>query len=116
MSRTVFLPILVIIVLFLCACQPIQAPPDMQAEVAPTPTPMVIEKMSEVPRIALEDAKEHFDNGTAIFVDSRDENEYAEAHIANAIHVTATMMREHERAGTLDNKLPKDQLIITYCT
>jgi 3-mercaptopyruvate sulfurtransferase SseA len=110
MRRIVSVPIFVIVVLFLSGCQPIQAPAEMQAEVAPTLIPMVIEKRSEVPRIPLDEAKQHFENGTAIFVDSRSASEFEGEHIAGAIHL------ETGTVDTLENELPKDQLIITYCT
>lgn len=109
MRKTVVAPLLVLAVLLLSACMPIQDPAAMEAEVAPTPPPMVIERQSEVPRIALDEAKQHLDNGTAIFVDARSQSEYDQAHIAGAIH-------RKTGVGTHDNELPKDQLIITYCT
>jgi len=82
----------VIAVLLLSACMPIQDPAAMQAE---------------VPRIVLDEAKQHYDGGTAIFVDARSADDYENAHIDGAIHLLP---------GTVDNELPKDQLIITYCT
>ena len=76
MRKTVFYPLLVITVLFLSGCMPLQNPVAMQVEVAPSPTPTIIENAGDVPRIALEEAKEHFDNGTAIFVDARNKGDY----------------------------------------
>ena len=110
MRKTALVPLLVLTVLLVSACMPIQDPGAPQAEVTPPPPPMVIEKASEVPRISLEEAKEHFDNGTATFVDSRSVGEYDQAHIAGAIHVAPGTV------SILTNELPKDQLLITYCT
>ena len=110
MRRTVLAPLLVLTVLLVSACMPIQNSAAPQAEVAPQPPPMIIESASEVPRISLDEAKEQFDNGTATFVDSRSEGEYDQAHIAGAIRLPP------EPIETLGDTLPKDQLIITYCT
>ena len=95
MRKIAFIPMLVIAVLFLNACMPVQDPATMQAEVE---------------RITLEEAKQHFDNGTALFVDARAESDYDQAHIANAIRLSA------DQIATLGETLPKDQLMITYCT
>jgi predicted sulfurtransferase len=115
MSRSkCMLFLLVLAMLILGACQPIQAPAEMQAEVAPQPTPMVIESTNDVPLIALDEAKKHFDNDTAIFVDSRGEAEYDTKHIAGAIRLPIVTLDKF--GDMLSDTLPKDKLIITYCT
>ena len=114
MRKIVFVFTVVIAVLFLSACMPIQDPAAMEAEAVPQPPPMVIENANEVPRIALDEAKQHFDNGTAIFVDSRSEAEYDQAHIAGAIRLPT--VTGDEFGDMLRDTLPTDRLIITYCT
>lgn len=109
MRKSVIYPLLVIAVLFLSGCMPLQNPVAMQVEAAPSPTPLTIENAGNVPRIALEEAKEHFDNGTAIFVDARNKGNYDIEHIAGA-HLSTLPVSK------LGNTIPKDQLIITYCT
>lgn len=110
MRKIVIIPLFVIAVLFLSACMPIQDPAATQAEEVPQPAPMSIERASDVPRITLEEAKEHFENGTAIFVDSRDQTDYDVEHIAGALARPTVPLSE------LGDTMPKDQLIITYCT
>ena len=61
-------------------------------------------------RITLEGAKKHFDANEAVFIDTRNEEVYREGHIKGAW-----------RIGTKDyldklEKLPKDRLIIAYCS
>lgn len=62
------------------------------------------------PRISLEDAKKDFDNGAAIFVDTRAESQYKQEHIKGAINVPmeAVEMRYKE--------IPTDKKIIAYCS
>lgn len=60
--------------------------------------------------ISLEEAKAHFDSGDAIFVDTRRREDYERSHVPGAIAmpVAEVPQRYHE--------LPRDRLIITYCT
>lgn len=66
----------------------------------------------QVPRVTVEDAKTAFDNGTAIIVDVRSEQAFAQSHIPGAINI---QLGEFETNPTELN-LPKDHWIITYCT
>ncbi|MFQ6058841.1 MAG: rhodanese-like domain-containing protein [Anaerolineae bacterium] len=64
----------------------------------------------EVPRILVAEAKAKFDAGTAVVVDVRTAEEYAQAHISGALSIPL---------GELDQRygeLPRDKEIITYCT
>ena len=74
------------------------------------PHPMLIRNEAEVPRISLEAAKEHFDAGTALFVDTRSESLYRRQHIRGALNLPLG------HGQTLARDLPKDRLIIAYCT
>lgn len=64
---------------------------------------------SEVPRITIEEAKKSFDDGTAVFVDSRSVDAYKLEHIKGALFIE----------GAADNRfdsLPKGKKIIVYCS
>jgi hypothetical protein len=79
----------------------------------PTPTPMPtvdINNLAAAERISLQDAKAHFDAGTAIFLDVRPENSYARSHVTGAMHIVL------EEVDARFKEIPQDQLIITYCT
>lgn len=61
-------------------------------------------------RISLEDAKKAFDDGTAIFIDTRSETTYKQEHIKGSINIPT---------GSLDaniNKLSKGKKLIAYCS
>ena len=64
----------------------------------------------DVPRIALEEAKMHHDNGSAVFIDTHTPSVYAEEHIVGAINIPVS-------EGVPDmNKIPKGKKIIVYCS
>jgi 3-mercaptopyruvate sulfurtransferase SseA len=64
----------------------------------------------EIQRVSLEDAKAALDAKTAVFVDVRGDNLYAESHIPGALSIPLTDLENH-----LDELNPADW-IITYCT
>ncbi|CAN5239823.1 hypothetical protein BH20ACI1_BH20ACI1_02390 [soil metagenome] len=64
----------------------------------------------DAPRISLEDAKKDFDNGKAIFVDTRAEAAFNVEHIKGAINIPA------EAFKTRYTEVPKDKKIIAYCS
>ncbi|HQX56056.1 MAG TPA: rhodanese-like domain-containing protein [Pyrinomonadaceae bacterium] len=64
----------------------------------------------EVPRITLADAKKAFDEGNAVFVDSRAEPSFQVEHIAGAINIAYS-----GQAPNFDS-LPKGKKIIVYCS
>ncbi|MCG8348048.1 MAG: rhodanese-like domain-containing protein [Chloroflexales bacterium] len=61
-----------------------------------------------IERIALEAAKTHYDDQTAIFVDVRSGQEFEELHIAGAASITS------EDLETRLRRLPPGAIIITY--
>ncbi len=81
----------------------------VSAAMAQTDAPKRYSKSDEVPRIDLADAKKAFDDGGAIFVDSRGVDSYKALHIKGAISIPY---------GSTDNfdSLPKGKTIIVYCT
>ena len=76
----------------------------------PTDLPVAEPAFPEVERISLADAKAAFDAGTAVFVDVRDADSYAAAHIAGAINIVYSEIES--RTVELNRK----DHIITYCT
>ena len=83
---------------FILACTP-QGPPYQK-----------FEKDSEVPRITLDDAKAAFDQGNAVFVDSRGDVAFNQEHIKGAISIPAGGGDERF------SQLPKGKKIIVYCS
>ncbi|MBX7054481.1 MAG: rhodanese-like domain-containing protein [Pyrinomonadaceae bacterium] len=65
---------------------------------------------SEVPRMTLAEAKKAFDEGKAVFVDSRGDAAYKAEHIAGSINIPYD-----GKAPNLDS-LPKGKKIIVYCS
>ena len=63
-----------------------------------------------VPRVSAIEAKERVDGGTAVIVDVRSAQEYAEAHISNAISMPLEDLQSRYR------ELSPEMEIITYCT
>jgi 3-mercaptopyruvate sulfurtransferase SseA len=66
--------------------------------------------MDNAARISLEDAKKAFDDGTAIFIDTRSEGTYKQEHIKGSINIPT---------GSLDSnisKLSKGKKLIAYCS
>ncbi|MBI9045345.1 MAG: hypothetical protein JEZ06_12720 [Anaerolineaceae bacterium] len=61
-------------------------------------------------RVTLADAKIAFDNGNAVFIDTRSLVSYGQNHIVNAISFP-----EEDIANRI-NELNKDDWIIPYCT
>lgn len=64
----------------------------------------------DVPRIPVGQAKEFFDAGEALFVDTRQVASYQEAHIPGAVLLPSNATEADYAA------LPQDTAIITYCT
>lgn len=61
-------------------------------------------------RISVTEAKERLENGSAIIVDVRGAEEYAESHIANARSLPLSDLQSRYR------ELAPNSEIITYCT
>ncbi len=63
--------------------------------------------------IELEEALQYFEEGTALFIDARDEEEYGEGHITGAVNVPyGWYLEEHP---DLSSFFPEDKILITYC-
>lgn len=87
--------------------------PVANANTAPPKTPQPVEKpipYPDVPRIQLADARSDFDNGNAIFIDTRPAAAFDEEHVKGAMNITAD-----DFAAKAD-ALPKGKKIIAYCS
>ena len=79
----------------------------------PTVTPAAapsLPPLDNAARISLADAKKAFDDGTAIFIDTRSDATYKQEHITGSINIPT---------GTLDanlSKLNKSKKLIAYCS
>jgi len=85
-------------------------PPQQVSEVTPAAQFATEDPYLEIPRVKLADAKAAYDNHTAIFVDARSPNSYAEGHVPGALSIPLAEI------GTRMNELDRNQWIITYCT
>ena len=63
--------------------------------------------------IALEDARRHFEQGTALFADARPRGAYRSGHSAGAVNLDPNEFDTW--SGDFFSKISPDQLIITYC-
>ncbi len=66
--------------------------------------------VADIPRVSLADARAAFDSGQAVFVDVRDANAYATAHIPGALSIPLAEI------GTNRPQVSSSTWIITYCT
>ena len=64
----------------------------------------------DAPRISLADAKKHFDDKTAVFIDTHPSTMYDLEHIPGAINIQPNAIKQ-----SLD-KIPRGQTIIVYCS
>jgi 3-mercaptopyruvate sulfurtransferase SseA len=87
-----------------------------QPVVAPTVTPVADEHSEEglpypdVPRISLAEAKAAYDARNVTIIDVRDQDAYATAHIPGALSLPLGELEARAQ------ELPRDAMIITYCT
>jgi rhodanese-related sulfurtransferase len=63
--------------------------------------------------ISLEDARRHFEKGTALFADARPRSAYRSGHISGAVNLDPNEFDAW--SGDFFSKTSPDQLIITYC-
>jgi len=74
----------------------------------PPPTQNAEEK---IPRVKVDEAKKMVAEGKAIFIDVRGSDAYKMSHIKGALDVPKTKLDGGDFSG-----LPKDKLIIAYCS
>jgi rhodanese-related sulfurtransferase len=68
------------------------------------------EHTDDAPRITLAEAKKDYDDGLAVFVDTRPAESFKQEHVKGAINLTAADL--NSKADTL----PKGKTIIAYCS
>lgn len=68
------------------------------------------ESEKDAPRISLSDAKKAFDDGNAIFVDTRAATFFQNEHIEGALNIPSSDFESTYK------DLPKDKKIIAYCS
>jgi len=85
---------------------------NVSAETAKTNSvaPASEDPLEAMPRISLADAKKAFDEGNAVFVDTRAEVQYQQEHVKGAISIPA------EAFLTRYSEVPKGKKIIAYCS
>ena len=80
------------------------------SQVPSTPAPVEEQTYPEIPRVSLADAREAYDQGSAVFIDVRSPQSYAASHIKGALSIPADKLGEY--LAELDQKA----WIIPYCT
>ena len=88
---------------FVTASQTAQSTQPQQLQTQPTPA-------DGVRRITVDELRAAMEKGTAIVIDVRGEDQYKAGHIKGAIWIPGG-----EIAGRT-KELPKDKLIVTYCS
>jgi 3-mercaptopyruvate sulfurtransferase SseA len=63
-----------------------------------------------VRRITLAELRDALDKGTAIVVDTRSADNYKQSHIKGSINIPA------DQIANRINELPRDKLIVAYCS
>jgi rhodanese-related sulfurtransferase len=71
------------------------------------------EAVSAVRQMSLAEAVDHFNHGTALFVDARSAADYSAGHIAGAVNLPDQQFDEH--IGPFLEATAADTRIITYC-
>jgi tRNA pseudouridine-54 N-methylase len=80
-----------------------QSQPIEQAQTQPTPA-------DSVRRITVEELRAALEKGSAIVVDVRGEDSYKAGHIKGALWIPG------DKIAGRTKELPKDKLIVTYCS
>ncbi|HEX8180127.1 MAG TPA: rhodanese-like domain-containing protein [Pyrinomonadaceae bacterium] len=86
------------------------AAPNSATNPPPAPTAAPAEPADDVRRITVAELKQALDAHQAIVVDVRGDAAYKSGHIRDSI------MIPFAEIGTRANELPKDKLIVTYCS
>jgi 3-mercaptopyruvate sulfurtransferase SseA len=80
------------------------------APAAPRPSPTPLVGPDGARRISVDDARNAIENGQAIVIDVRTEDVYNAGHIKGALSAPLAEFDKHL------SEMPKDKLIITYCS
>lgn len=84
--------------------------PDVPESVDSSPQRSEEESFPEIERVSLEESAKAYEAKTAVFVDVRDADDYADAHVPGALSIPLQELNERQ------NELNRADWIITYCT
>jgi Rhodanese-like domain len=84
--------------------------PDPNYSPAPVYSAPEAVTQDDAPRISLVDAKKDFDDGSAVFIDTRADTVYRQEHIRGAINITSETLKDKIK------DLPKNKTLIAYCS
>ena len=93
--------ILVAVLIYVAINQPTTSVPQTSSVSIPFPN---------IPRVTVTDAKQAYDNQSAVIVDVRDSGSFGAGHVAGSINIPLDELEN--RLGELST----DSWIITYCT
>ncbi|MEW6114787.1 MAG: rhodanese-like domain-containing protein [Thermodesulfobacteriota bacterium] len=78
------------------------------------PPKEVVHSGVKIPVIDEKEARQSLDDGNTIFLDARDEDDFEDSHIKGALSMPSA--QKEERYPLLEPVLPKEGVIIVYCT
>ena len=108
--RLIAIAVIVVLATLIAACGETDASESTLAPPPPDEHGATGLPYPEVPRVTADQAHAMSQAGSAVIVDVRTADAYAEAHVSGALSVP-----EGQLAALVDD-LPKDKAIITYCT
>lgn len=85
-------------------------PPSMTPISAPAEKPQAAPTEETARRISVDEARQALDKGKAVLVDVRAKEAYEASHAQGALSIPLANI------GSRAGELPKNKLIITYCT
>ena len=103
MRRPATLTIILALMVSVVACRTVS---DGTAQ----PAPAVPSTVDEIPRITVEELKAELDKGPVTGIDVRGQTSFEAGHLPGAVNIPELEIKN--RAG----ELPRDRLIVTYCT
>ena len=114
-KRILFLNLLAIFLVSACSALSSQVMPTSAVtqivEPGFTPSGLPLTE-AEVPRVSVEEARAALQAGTAVIVDVRSPEAFADEHIAGAVNIPLEEIESNPAGLALD----KERWIITYCT
>jgi len=107
--RGYFAVVIIATAIFLAACNSAeQNPPQVAA--ANKPTPAQVTPNDGVRRVTVHELQDMLAKGQAVVIDVRNDAAYAQGHIKGAKLIPFTDIPNHL------SELPKDKMIVTYCS
>jgi predicted small secreted protein len=83
--------------------------PNTQPQKSYSPVPIVTPG-DGVRRVTTTELHDALDKGTAIVIDVRGDDQYKQAHVKGAMHIPEA------EVASRSNELPRDKMIVTYCS